>query len=143
MSEALQERRTGETHCQSGDWLRKTFWGILLIYLGVLLLLVKMEILWEDEWIPYFIFGLGALLVIEYLYRLLSPQLETAGTPKLILGILLILFSANGLDFIADWWPLILIAVGVLLIWIAWREEPNRAGKAEPQRGDHGNATNG
>jgi len=68
------------------DFLHGIFWGVLLIYIGVLFLLVKSDQIYEDEWFTYFFFGLGILLVTDYFIRMFSVQLRSASCMKLVFG---------------------------------------------------------
>jgi hypothetical protein len=108
------------------DQLSSIFWGILLIYLGVLFFLVEFDILYSDEWFAFFIFGLGVLMVGDYLLRHFSESLRTASMAKLIFGILFIVLSANHLFYLNEWWPLLLVAVGLLMVWSSFRKREAR-----------------
>jgi hypothetical protein len=88
--------------------------GLILILLGVLFLLAEMDrISWMDWW-AYFLVGLGAILILEGLFRGFSESRHRAG--RLIGGLVLIVIGGAHLIGFEEWWPFILIAVGLGLI---------------------------
>ncbi len=99
------------------------FWGILFIYLGILLILENQHFLYRDEWIPLFIFGLGILLVGDYFVRLLVESIKNPSHVKLVFGILLIAGSASHIFYLYDWWPLLLVLIGGLMVWFSLRKK--------------------
>jgi len=91
--------------------------GLILILLGVLFLLATMDIILWGEWWPYFLIGLGAILIIEVIIRSTSPSYRQDITGKLIGGVVLIVIGCAFVFGMSNWWPLILIAVGVVLLF--------------------------
>jgi hypothetical protein len=105
-------------------WRRRSipglFFGLLLVLLGVTLFLTAQDwIAWGDWW-KYFITGLGGIFVIEALVRYARPAHRRPRFGRLIFGIILI---CVGLAFIVgwgNWWPLILIVVGLAILLNSW-----------------------
>ncbi len=87
--------------------------GLVLILLGVLFLLTEMgRIGWIDWW-AYFLVGLGAIFLLEAFVRVFSAEGRRGAGGKVIAGLILIVIGGAHLIGFEEWWPLILIAVGV------------------------------
>ena len=84
------------------------FWGLLLIWLGVSLLLSMQGF---GAWWQYFIIGLGVIFLIEARVR---------GRGRIIVGLVLIGVGVAFLTGIGNWWPLILILVGLAIVLNTW-----------------------
>jgi hypothetical protein len=90
--------------------------GLILILLGVLFLLAQMDrISWADWW-AYFLVGLGGIFILEFLVSFFSAAYRSTQTGRLIAGLVLIIIGGAHLIGFLDWWPLILIAIGVILL---------------------------
>ncbi len=90
--------------------------GLILILLGVLFLLATLDYLsWRDWW-AYFLFGLGCILILEALVRSTSPAFREHMIGRLIGGVVLVVIGASFIFGMTNWWPLIIIAVGVVLV---------------------------
>ena len=95
--------------------------GLILVAIGVLFLLGNLNIVRAIDWIAYW----PVILIVIGLVQLVD---STSSTGRIGGGVMLVvggLFLADNLDFlhfpIWNLWPLILIAVGVMMLW-------NRAG---------------
>jgi len=87
--------------------------GLILILLGVLFLLTEMgRIGWENWW-AYFLVGLGGIFLLEALIRAFSPEGRKGISGKIIAGLILAVIGGAHIIGFEEWWPLILIAVGV------------------------------
>ena len=87
--------------------------GLILILLGVLFLLSEMgRIGWSDWW-AYFLVGLGAIFIVEALLKATTAEGRKGASGKVIAGLILIVIGGAHLVGFQEWWPLILIAVGV------------------------------
>lgn len=91
--------------------------GLILILLGALFLLATLDYIRWSEWWAYFLIGLGAILIIEVIIRSTSPSYRQDITGKLIGGVVLIVIGGAFVFGMSNWWPLILIAVGVGLLF--------------------------
>jgi hypothetical protein len=112
------------------DPLGSIIWALILIWVGVVFLLTNLGLLDDllhftvlipglgilDKFIgawPIILIGMGALLLIEVLIRLLVPAYRRPVTGTLILAVV---FIGLGLGDLINWnllWPLILIALGL------------------------------
>ncbi len=87
--------------------------GLILILLGVLFLLSEMgRIGWSDWW-AYFLVGLGAILIVDALFRASSAEGRKGAGGKIIAGSILMVIGGAHLIGFEEWWPLILIAAGL------------------------------
>lgn len=96
--------------------------GLILILLGVLFLLATMDYISWGNWWKYFLMGLGVILILEAIIRSASPLYRKDITGKLIGGFVLIFIGGSFVIGWSNWWPLILIAVGVgILLSSLWK----------------------
>ncbi|HUU37777.1 MAG TPA: hypothetical protein VMW46_06180 [Candidatus Desulfaltia sp.] len=102
------------------DYHPKITGGLILILLGVLFLLTEMDrISWADWW-AYFLVGLGGIFLIEALLRASSAEGRRGLGGRLIAGLILVIIGSAHLIGFMEWWPLILIAVGVVVLLSAF-----------------------
>jgi len=87
--------------------------GLILILLGVLFLMSEMgRVSWTDWW-AYFLVGLGAIFLLEGLIRAFSAEGRRSAGGRLVAGLILVVIGGSHLIGFEEWWPLVLIAVGV------------------------------
>lgn len=109
-----QERWRGRRHRGHRGGL---LWGPLLILLGVLFLAANSGWISGDRWWQYFLVGLGVIFLIDALVYYASPGYRRGSSGRIIPGVGLIFI---GLAFIygwSQWWPLVLIAAGVAILF--------------------------
>lgn len=107
----------GEGKRKAHDPLSGVTGGLILILLGVLFLLTTLDrISWGDWW-AYFILGLGCILILEALIRMASTGDLQPVTGKLIGGSVLAIIGAAYVFGMVTWWPMVLIAVGLVIIF--------------------------
>jgi hypothetical protein len=95
------------------DGRPKVTGGLILILLGVLFLLAEMDrVSWADWW-AWFLVGLGGIFLIEALLRVSSAEGRRGIGGRLIAGLILIVIGGAHLTNLEEWWPLILIVVGI------------------------------
>lgn len=89
-------------------------WGLLFILAGLLIFADN------KDWLPggigwlYFIIGIGGISIIGFLVRYFgNPDHRWSGLNGLIVGIALVYVGTAFLYGFGDWWPLVLIPVGV------------------------------
>jgi len=96
--------------------LRGLFWGLLLILLGVLFFINQQQgTAWDDLW-KYLLIGLGAIFIIDGLTHTFVANSRSYGLGRFIPGIVLIFVGLAFLFNFSQWWPVILIGVGALLL---------------------------
>ncbi len=121
--QARYERRQARWR---GDPLGPIFGALVLIWLGVVLLAAQnselialgpFRVTWGNVWM-YFLAGLGALLILQGLLRIVIPGYRSVASP-LIWGTILLLIGLAGLLPGVNWttiWPIALIVLGVGLL---------------------------
>jgi hypothetical protein len=98
------------------DPLRGLFVGLLLILLGVLLYAQNQHWVGADVWWKYFMIGLGAIFIIDSLVHYAVPSARYFIFGRFIAGVVLISIGFLFLYGSVQWWPLILIAVGIAFL---------------------------
>jgi hypothetical protein len=89
-------------------------WGFFLILIGVLLLADNQRWLHEGSGWSYFAIGLGAILVIGFFVRHFGSLTgRWSGIGGLAAGLALIAVGVAFLYGLGDWWPVLLLAIGV------------------------------
>jgi CDP-diglyceride synthetase len=96
-------------------WSRVTG-GLILILLGILFLLATMDVLSWGIWWAYFLCGLGVIFILEAVLRSGSPEFRQHITGRLIAGVILMFIGGSFIFGVTNWWPFILIGVGVALV---------------------------
>jgi hypothetical protein len=90
--------------------------GLILILLGVLFLLTEMgRIGWADWW-AYFLVGLGGIFLLEAAIQAPSAEGRKRISGRITAGLILVIIGGAHLIGFMEWWPLVLIAVGVVLV---------------------------
>lgn len=100
-----------------GDVLGAFVGASILILLGILLLLAQTAtwITWTNlGW--YFLFGLGCILIVYAVLRAAVTTYRATAAGPLIGGVILCLIGLAGIISIENWWPIILIAVGIAIV---------------------------
>ena len=119
------ERRRERWKLRRSDPIGSVIGALVLIWLGVVFLAVQnpemirlpFSISWDNVW-AFFLVGLGALLILEALLRVMFPAPRRIVGP-LIWGIILLVIGVAGLFpgmGVEKLWPLALIAGGLGLL---------------------------
>lgn len=107
------------------DPLSKIFFGLILVLLGLLLFLelqdLLQDILIEAPWWAYFLLGLGILFLLEVIVRATRPEYRRPYQGKLIAGVILAAIGIANIYDIREWWPLIIIIAGLLIIFLGFQ----------------------
>ncbi|MEW5901455.1 MAG: hypothetical protein AB1715_08360 [Acidobacteriota bacterium] len=97
--------------------------GLILILLGALFLLTEMDrISWGDWW-AYFLVGLGGIFILEAIIRAFSAEGRRGMAGRLIAGCILSIIGGSHLLGFEEWWPLVLIVVGVVILFSSFLEK--------------------
>lgn len=98
------------------DPLRGLFWGLVLIMVGVLFFVNQQSgIGWDTLW-KYILIGLGAIFIIDGLAHYWRPAYRYDSYGRFIPGVILLFVGIAFLYNFNQWWPIILIAVGVVIL---------------------------
>src|SRR4030042_1063786 len=98
------------------DYRPKVTGGLILILLGVLFLLTEMDRISLAGWGAYFLVGLGGVFLIEALLRASSAEGRRGLGGRLVAGLILVIIGGAHLIGFEEWWPLVLIAVGIVVL---------------------------
>jgi hypothetical protein len=120
-----EERRRERREWRRSDPIGPIIGALVLIWLGVVLLAVQnpemirlpFSISWDNVW-AFFLVGLGALLILDALLRVIFPAHRRIVGP-LIWGIIFLVIGVAGLFpgmGVEKLWPLALIAGGLGLL---------------------------
>jgi len=125
-----EEKEGGEATGIEEKWTRDPLGtavgALIIIWLGVSMLLANLEtafVQWENWW-AWFLFGMGAIFILEALVRLVVPEYRRPVGGKIIAGVVLLIIGASwsflpvflpGFD-IGDLWPLIFIVIGLAIL---------------------------
>jgi hypothetical protein len=107
------------------DRVRAVVWASILIWAGLVLLQETTGLLnlaWWSGWAVFFI-GVGVILLVEVVYRLMVPVHRRPITGSVIFAIILL---GIGLGGIVNWniiWVAVLIAVGLVIILRAFTRQ--------------------
>ncbi|MBM2825460.1 MAG: rane protein of unknown function [Dehalococcoidales bacterium] len=114
-----------ENDDREGEWMQHhwhhnsspgLYAGLILVMLGVVFFLSSQGLIGRGDWWKYFIIGLGSLFLIEVLVRYIQPAYRRLKFGKLVAGLILISIGFASLTGIGNWWPLILIAIGLAML---------------------------
>ncbi len=113
--------RRGDGHeWRRRDPINRAMGGLVLILLGVIFFITQngmFGVTWSNMW-GAFLMGLGGLLILQALVRLVMPDYRRGALGLVIGGIVLIAIGTipfGGASW-AQWWPLGLIAIGIALL---------------------------
>ncbi len=98
------------------DYRPKVTGGLILILLGVLFLLTEMDIISWADWWAWFLVGLGSIFLLESLLQAVSTEGRRGIRGRVTAGLILMIIGGAYLVGFYDWWPLILIAVGIVVL---------------------------
>ncbi len=114
--EFRREQRQEMRERRSRDPLRGLFWGLVLIMIGILFFInLQQGISWDVLW-KYLLIGLGAIFIIDGLAHYWSPAYHYGKFGRFIPGVVLLFVGLAFLFNFSQWWPIVLIAVGVIIL---------------------------
>jgi len=101
---------------KSGDRTGVFVGGLILIWLGISFYLVQAQYIgWNELW-PYLLVGIGVILIAQAAVRYSTVHLRGPVMGPLIGGLVMLIIGLAGIVGIKDWWPFVLIAIGVAVI---------------------------
>ena len=101
-------------------------WGLVFILIGGLIFADNRGWLQGGEGWLYFFIGLGGIFIIGFLARFLTnPSNRWSAFGGLVVGVCLVYVGAAFLYGFGDWWPLVLIPIGIgILVKAFWPNKP-------------------
>jgi hypothetical protein len=112
-----QEKHREIQHHNIKDPISPITGGLIVVWLGVVFLLSNMGFLYWHNWWAYFILGIGVIFILESIIRSAIPKYRCGVAGKLIGGIILVTVGGIFIYGARDWWPLIIIAIGLFIIF--------------------------
>lgn len=115
-----EEKRKVKVEKWHRDPIGGVIFGLGVILCGIIWFLLESGLIFieklEELWWAYLLLGIGLLLVLEVIIRILFPKYRRGIFGKLILSFILIAIGGSNILEIETWWPLVLILVGFLII---------------------------
>lgn len=132
MSERREEKEREEKERREGmegmeeKWRRDPvsglIFGLIVIWLGLTLFIafgagyrIIPGVSEENFW-GILLLGVGVIFILEILIRSALPEYRRPIFGRLLAGVALIFIGGGGILGIEQWWPLIIVAVGVLIV---------------------------
>jgi len=113
-----RQQRSEKDEKHTRDPLSGIFWGLILIMIGAIYFAHNQGYLPEANWWAYVVLGLGIVFLLEAFVRGVMPEYRGGAWGRVVPGLILTLvglYLIYGLA-IGTWWPIILIAVGLVII---------------------------
>jgi hypothetical protein len=95
----------------------KVLSGLIVLVVGISFLLATMEVIDWDMWFPYFMILLGSAFIVDILISLGTTDTCGGITGRLIAGVVLLVIGVANLLDMEQWWPVIIVAVGAILLF--------------------------
>jgi len=116
--EKQEKREKGEKHEKGGrnGWIGPLFGGTVLIWIGIILTLAASGSISWNVWWDWFLAGLGILLVLEGAILSISRGRSYPFIGFFIGGIVVFLIGFTQLFSAFNFWPLILVIIGIFVV---------------------------
>jgi hypothetical protein len=120
--EQRREWRNERRETRHGFPFHGLFPGMVLVLLGVLFLLSQSGLVTGNAWWQSLLIGLGVISIINGLVYYHNPAYRWGSYGKFIVGIVLVVIGSMFLLGSSQWWPIVLIIVGIaFLLRFLWR----------------------
>jgi len=124
MDQNRLEKKNDETEVNfHHDPLGRIMGGVIVIWLGVSFLLMENGYIPNGKWWAYFLLGLGIIFFLEVFVRMTRPEYEKHYFGRLIAGAVLVAIGAGNIFEMENWWPLVLIAVGFVIVYMSFKQK--------------------
>ncbi|MBN2413864.1 hypothetical protein JXQ31_19475 [candidate division KSB1 bacterium] len=110
-----KQSRYNKRATRSGDPLSGIITGIIFILAGSFIYADNQGYLYSG-WFWWLIFSMGLVFLIESVIRATVEKYKKSFHASVIWGAILTTIGANHLFDIGNWWPLILVFIGIILI---------------------------
>jgi hypothetical protein len=101
---------------KSGDRTGVFVGGLILIWFGISFYLVQAQYIGWNEWWPYLLAGIGVILIAQAAVRYSTVHRKGPVMVPLIGGLVLLMIGLASIMGMKDWWPFVLIAIGIVVI---------------------------
>ena len=116
------EQTTPKKQTPQKDPLSGILVGFILMTAGVIFYLYEQNVIYE--WLWWFLFVIGILLVIDVVIRLFISKYRYSIGGRFIGAVFVLIISGGNLFNIDHWWPFLLIAAGIGIIYNSLRQHP-------------------
>ena len=134
MSEQKQDNpnRPEPEYCNPGDWrsqrrewrhgmrrrdpFRGLIPGLTLILIGSLLFMANRGTLEWNTWWQYLLVGLGGIFILDGIIHYFYSDHGWSNWGKFIPGVVLLLVGLAFIFSFTEWWPMILVGAGIMLL---------------------------
>jgi PAS domain S-box-containing protein len=99
---------------------RYLFWGLMLILWGILVALLKQNLIGPDDIWKSFLIGLGAIFLIQAFVYYMNPATRHIALGRVTPAVILILVGMGFLFGLSSWWPVTMMVAGVAVIFTSW-----------------------
>jgi hypothetical protein len=126
--ERWEEKEEKEEKGREEKWRRRdpvasVTWAVVLIWIGVVLLAGNLNVIkgfgWWNTWALCFA-GAGVIVLVQAIVRLAMPGYRWGVIGGFILGFILLGIGLGGMIGWGVFLPLLLIALGLLVLWRAF-----------------------
>jgi PAS domain S-box-containing protein len=100
--------------------MRYLFWGLMLILWGIIIALVKQDIISTGDIWKVFLTGLGAIWLIQAAVYYFTPSYRFHSVGRVTPGVILLIVGLSFLFGLSSWWPVTLVVAGIAVILISW-----------------------
>lgn len=97
-----------------GDPLGGVFFGLFLIAVACVFLF--RDQLPGEEWWPWLLIGIGCVFLLEAVVRSTRPEYRRPAMGRAVAGIILVALGTGFLYGFEEYWPLLIIAIGVVIL---------------------------
>ena len=109
-----RQQRREERH---RDPLRGLFWGLMLILIGIIFFANQQGWISGDRWWQFLLIGLGVIFIINGLVHYWNPAYRHFSYGQFIPGVVLLFVGIAFIFNFNEWWPFVLIGVGVVILF--------------------------
>ena len=95
--------------------LSDIFGGLIVVAIGLSFFLAANNVIPWEKWWAYLLTFLGLIFVLDAVIRNLKLNERLMGS-RFIAGVILLILGFSFIFSLKNWWPLILIAAGFLII---------------------------
>ena len=96
------------------------FWGLMLILWGILIALLKQDLISPDDMWKAFLIGLGVIFLIQAIVYYVNPSTRHIALGRVTPAVILILVGMGFLFGLSSWWPVTMMVAGVAGIFTSW-----------------------
>jgi hypothetical protein len=103
-----------------GKWHKDPLGGIIfgsIVILAGVLLFIDHQYYLEGGWFWWLLAGIGVIFLIEAMIRYAMPEFRRPIGGKLVAAVILLALGASNIYGLEDWWPLLIIFAGVVIIF--------------------------